>query len=87
MRLWQRAVLICFAVLAVFALAPVVLAPLGVPYGGAMVLAGTLAFFGGNGALYFALQCPHCGRWACHTPRGLTSVWPGLRCRYCDRPY
>jgi hypothetical protein len=51
---------------------------------------GVAAFLwlgGVNAALYYFLRCPRCGKWACRTPSGWSTVLPGLRCRYCGQEY
>jgi len=87
MRFWQRSLLICLGAVAVLALVPIALQRLGASVGVAMAIGAILTFISSNGLLYLALRCASCGRWACRTPGGYTTVWPGMRCRYCQRAY
>lgn len=40
-----------------------------------------------NGASYLLLRCPACRKWACLTPSGGSTFWPGSKCRYCGVKY
>jgi hypothetical protein len=33
------------------------------------------------------LRCPHCGKYAGRTPRGLHTPFVGTECRYCGKGY
>ena len=87
-RFWQRALLIVGATVVAFIA--------GVSRGRERSEAGELAFIlfmialavGANGALFAWLRCPSCGKWACRRPgSGRGTVWPGLRCRFCETEY
>ena len=87
MPFWLRALLIVAAIMASVFVVPAGLAALGAPPTVALAAGFAVAVGGGNGALYLALRCPKCRKWAGRLPSGQGVAWPGFRCRYCGTPY